>query len=267
MRSVGAWFLAASLMCLSLAFWIRSRSQLDDKSPGSAARPEPVDVDAEIGDATRGELVPVVVAPAHPPVELAEVEPEKLDVSQLGTDDLLKLLEKREIAARDLAGLADSTLDELAVLRSEAVLAGWTGATREAALDTLCKLPSQLPNPAGKALSARDLKHLDSMRDRYSETLAALSQDALQELEAHKQALWNIRQGVRMRREGETPPPAEGSTRGKFRSSQECGMFGRYVRFEYSSDGCHALESKLALLEDLKSQLRSEQLHYIDSLP
>jgi len=267
MRSVGAWFPAASLLSLSFAFWIRSRAQLDDKSPGSAARPEPVDVDAEIGDATQEALVPVGVAPAHPPVELAEVEPGKLDVSQLSADDLLKLLEKREIAARDLAGLADSTLDELAILRSEAVLASWTGATREAALDTLCKLPSQLPNPAGKALSVRGVKHLDSMRDRCSEAIAALSQDALQELEAHKQALWNIRQGVRVRREGETPPPAEGSTRGKFRSSQKCGMFGRYLRFEYSSDGCHALESKLALLEELKSQLRSEQLHYIDSLP
>lgn len=267
MRSVGTWFLVASLLSLSLAFWIGSRTQFDDKSPGSAARPEPVDADAEIGDATREALVPAGVAPAHPPVELAEVESGKLDLSQLSAEDLLRLLEKREIAARDLAGLADSTLDQLAILRSEAVLASWTGATREAALDTLGKLPSQLPNPAGKALSARDVKHLDSIRDRYSEAIAALSQDALQELEAHKQALWNIRQGVRVRREGETPPPAEGGTRGKFRSSQECGMFGRYVRFEYSSDGSHALESKLALLEELKSELRSEQRHYIDSLP
>lgn len=55
--------------------------------------------------------------------------------------------------------------------------------------------------------------------------------------------------------------------RRRFRSSPKCGKFGSYVRFECSSDSCHALESKLALLEGLKSELRSGRLHYIDSPP
>lgn len=193
--------------------------------------------------------------------------PEVHDILHLEPTEVLRLLEAHEVSVRDLRVLPDATLDEIAILRAEPLLSGWTPTTREAVYEGLLKLPSEIPNPSNKALGDGDMEYLDSIRERHRNLIATLADETLPELELHKQSQWTARRGVQIRREGEPPPLAADAPIGKFRSSQECGMLGRYIRFEYSSFESTALESKLAQIEELKAAMIREQRDYVEALP
>ena len=259
------WILAL-LVCVVVFFvgvYLRIGGKGGVEPERAAVMESPPELTLKVSDAVR---VP-------PKQELDETQPQESrseaserDLSRLAPADILKLLEARDLSVRDLSGLPDATLDEIAILRSSPLLSGWTPTTRESALDSLSKLPSEIRNPTSKVLTATDLEYLRAIRERYADSIALLAQEAIEELELHKQAVWGAREGVTVRREGEPPLAPREVQVGRFRSSQECGMLGRYVRFEYSSFSSNSLESKLGQIEELRAALASEQLRYLESL-